>query len=300
MRADDEKKPRLVISFSGGRTSAVMLKMCLDKYSDTHDIAITFANTGCEHPDTLRFVDDVDRHFCRPMGYRVIWLEAIIHGPGKGPTARVVNYDTACRDGSVFEAAIVKHGVFNKVNPACTSRLKVSPMEEYIRRQIGWKRDTYHTAIGIRADEIDRVSGKRIENRLVYPLADAGWRKRDVNEFMARFDWDLSLPGDHHGNCTWCWKKSKRKLMTLAKEDPSIFDFPDRMEKKHGHINKGKFTGRNVFFRENRSAQDILRLAKTETFTPYEDDTFDQAEMFSPEWDTGSGCGESCEIGADE
>jgi len=40
------KKPRLAISFSGGRTSAVMTKLCVDKFSNTHDIEITFAHTG--------------------------------------------------------------------------------------------------------------------------------------------------------------------------------------------------------------------------------------------------------------
>lgn len=31
-------KPRLAISFSGGRTSAVMTKLCLERYRESHDI----------------------------------------------------------------------------------------------------------------------------------------------------------------------------------------------------------------------------------------------------------------------
>ena len=66
-------KPKLAISFSGGRTSAVMTKLCVDKFSETHDIAITFANTGSEHENTLKFVDQCDKHF----GWNVVWVEAV-------------------------------------------------------------------------------------------------------------------------------------------------------------------------------------------------------------------------------
>ena len=52
---------KICISFSGGRSSAVMTKMVLQKYPDA-EIQITFANTGFEHEDTLRFVNDCDRH----------------------------------------------------------------------------------------------------------------------------------------------------------------------------------------------------------------------------------------------
>lgn len=291
-------KPRLAISFSGGRSSAVMLKRCLELYDATHDILITFANTGCEHEDTLRFVHDVDRHFAAG---RVVWIEAEIHGAGKGPTAKVVTYETASRNGEPFRAAVAKHGVFSKSHPQCTTRLKEEPMLDY-RRQHGWEPLTYDTAIGIRADEIDRVSSRAAEQRFVYPLVDEGWTKRMVNKYMAQFDWDLNLPGDHFGNCVWCWKKSLRKLMTVAKQEPSAFDFPGEMERWHGTINNGdqEQPAPRVFFRGKRSAQDILREAFTQNFEPYTDDKFDDPELFDHLLDVGSGCGESCEVGADE
>ena len=55
-----------------------------------------------------------------------------------------------------------------------------------------------------------------------------------------------------------------------------------------------------VFFRGHRSAQDILKLAQTENFKPYTDAELQQQQLFDPDLDVGSGCGESCEIGADE
>lgn len=291
-------KPRLAISFSGGRSSAVMLKLCLDKYSETHDILITFANTGCEHEETLRFVDAVDKHIA---GGKVVWIEAKIHGKGKGPTAKVVTYETASRNGEPFEAAIAKHGVFCRTHPQCTSRLKEEPMISY-RRSQGWHAGSYDTAIGIRADEIDRCSSKAKEKRFIYPLVEAGYRKQDVNLFLQQFEWDLKIPNDAYGNCVWCWKKSLRKLMTLAQDDPSIFDFPGNMERKYGMVHNSKVqpSEPRVFFRGRKSAQDIIKLSQTEEFKRYVDAEYHQQDLFDPDLDVGSGCGESCEIGADE
>ncbi len=62
---------KIAISFSGGRSSAVMTQLVLQKYPDA-EIEITFANTGFEHEDTLRFVNDCDRHL---FGGRVVWIE---------------------------------------------------------------------------------------------------------------------------------------------------------------------------------------------------------------------------------
>jgi hypothetical protein len=70
-------------------------------------------------------------------------------------------------------------------------------------------------------------------------LVTENWRKRDVNEFMAQFDWDLDLPSDAWGNCVHCFKKTLRKLMTVAKADPSKFDLPGELERKYGMLNKG-------------------------------------------------------------
>lgn len=285
-----------------------MVDRCLQKYSDTHEISIVFANTGQEHEATYAFVDAVDRHFCQPRGYEVVWIEAVMHEPGTGPSAKVVDFETASRDGTPFEAAIQKHGVFGPTHPQCTSRLKTEPMRWYRRNVLGWERGTYDTAIGIRGDEMDRMSSKRKEKRLIYPLVEEGWRKRDVNEYMSQFEWDLDLPNDAFGNCTWCWKKSLRKLYTVAQEDPSVFRFPDQMERQYGHINRGTQEQREdrVFFRGRRSAMDIIKEADELDFEPYRDELFTQVEMWGtvdhdPVLDASSGgCGSSCEVGADE
>ena len=295
-------KPKLAISFSGGRTSAVMTKLCVEKFSDTHDIAITFANTGCEHENTLKFVDQCDKHF----GWNVVWVEAVVNPEkGKGIRHKVVCYETAARYGEPFEAYIAKYGLPGPTHPQCTSRLKEEVMYDH-RRSMGWNNRSYWTAIGIRADEMDRISEKRIEKQFVYPLADAGWTKEDVKRECASWPFDLELEGEHWGNCVWCWKKSMRKLLTLAKEDPTAFDFPKRMEEKYQLVRDGDYErdGEHQIFRKRMSTVDVLKMARTTNFEPYVDTDQLDFGFSQPSYDvfldTGSACGESCEIGADE
>lgn len=291
-------RPKLAISFSGGRSSAVMTKLCLEEYGDSHDIVVTFANTGCEHPATLDFVRDCDLHW----GFNTVWLEAVVtHGQRIGIRHKIVNHETASRNGEPYEEAVKKHGVFNVANPKCTSRLKTEVMESFLSREMGWntrigQRD-YDTAVGIRADEIDRLSSKSEAYRFIYPLVDFGYTKEMVNAFMRQYPFDLALPSDAYGNCVWCWKKSLRKLMTVAKEDPSAFDFPARLEAQYGELNAKNSLGLRVFFRESRSTQDILAMAQTVKFEAYSDSG--QLTIWDELLDLGGACSDGCEIGHD-
>lgn len=285
-------KPRLVISFSGGRTSAVMTKRLIEEKRDTHELAVTFANTGQEHNATLDFVNECDKRF----GWGVVWLEALIDARnGKGVRYKIVTYETASRKGEPFEAYIAKYGIPNAGSPQCTSRLKIEVINAYILKGLGWRKNTYKTAIGIRADESDRMS-KVKGHRFIYPLVDQGMTKEKVIQEVRSWSFDLMLD-EHFGNCTWCWKKSNRKLLTLAKHNPEIFDFPVRMEEKYGlhkFVPTDKATKR-VFFRGHRSAMDILDLARKGNFEEFTDK---YSISFDPDMDMSSGCGmSSCEIG---
>ena len=277
-----------------------MTKLCVEKFKDTHDIAITFANTGSEHENTLKFVDQCDKHF----GWNVVWIEAVVNPErGKGIRHKVVTYETAARDGEPLEADFAKHGLPGPGWLHCTRDTKELPIKDYLK-SLGWKWGEFWIAIGIRSDEMDRVSQNREKLKFVYPLVDAGWTKEDVKAECMSWPFDLDLKGEHYGNCTWCWKKSLRKHMTLALESPEVFDFPRRMEEKYSHITTTNDPNMSrQMFRKNMTTVDIIEMARTTDFEPYVD--IDQSQLFSQAnydvfLDTGSACGESCEIGADE
>lgn len=62
-----------IISFSGGRTSGMMLKTMIDDYGGRlpENVKVCFANTGKEHPATLEFVHECATQF----DCEIIWLE---------------------------------------------------------------------------------------------------------------------------------------------------------------------------------------------------------------------------------
>jgi hypothetical protein len=177
-------------------------------------------------------------------------------------------------------------------------------MKSYLQSR-GFKFGKYKdhdTAIGIRADEMDRVDPNFEKNRFIYPLVDRGITKRDVAIAIKSWEFDLGIKGDHFGNCRWCWKKSMRKLMTVMTECPNAFHFPELMEHIYGTTKanlKAGHNGRRYFFRNHMSVEDIRQMA-SKGFRPYTDDPHQHAYDFDPDLDTGSSCGESCEIGADE
>lgn len=270
---------RLLISFSGGRTSAYMAHRLLTEHPAREKLVV-FANTGQEHEATLTFVDHCDL----VLGFNTIWIEAVVaEERGVGVRANVVDFLTASRDGAPFEGVIKKYGIPGPSMPLYTKELKARPITAYLR-SIGWKTGSYATAIGIRVDEIDRLAPDAGQRKIIYPLVKWGIRKEDVRAFWDQQPFDLKLP-EHLGNCTWCWKKSMRKHLTLARDYPEIFEFPRRMEQLYPHAGPGKTGEPKRFFRGKRTTDDLIAMSR-EPFDKFVDPTFD----------LNDGCAESCEV----
>lgn len=300
MKTDKPKnmKPRLFISFSGGRTSALMTKLCFEKYGETHDIEVLFANTGSEHPNTLEFVHRCDQEF----GWGVVWIEAFFNlDHGEGVTPRVVTYETASRNNEPFHWFIKKNGLPSPENPSCTNRLKEDPMHKYIQQVLGWEKGSYDTAIGLRADEMDRVNAFYKSLRFIYPLLDMGVTGEMVKLELMTWDFDLDLPSDAYGNCVGCWKKTKRKLLTLITDAPEHFAFWKTMETQYRYHKPSKkmkkFRLPRVIQRKHKTTKMLEFEAQQGRFTPYRDASHLQTDLFDPIMDHSLGCGESCEVG---
>jgi hypothetical protein len=282
------RKETMFISFSGGRTSGYMCHWLLENKSDEYDFIFVFANTGLEHEKTLDFVDQCDKH----MGLNLVWVEGVAHyDERQGSTHNIVDYKTASRKGEPFESVIKKYGIPNMDYPHCTRELKTNPMQSY-KASLGFARK-HPMAIGIRADEIDRISPTAKENGLIYPLVI--WTQStmaDVRHWWSNQDYDLDIP-EHHGNCLTCWKKSDRKLWTIAKYEPEWFEFFDRMEKTYPDAGAGDQS--RVFFRGYRSAQDILKESQ-QPFTEFKDQMPPLQSGLFPSIDIEEDCGAGCEI----
>lgn len=201
-----------------------------------------FANTGQESDETLDFVDRCDKEF----GLNVVWVEAVVHQGRIASTHKVVTYETATRrkeiEGPYLEV-VKKYGIPNAGYPHCTRDLKENPIHHYIWNVVGWKKGTYQTAIGIRGDEPRRLKrGEHWQNK-IYPLADMiNVSQVQIWDFWKGQAFDLGIE-DYEGNCAWCFRKCEKKLLRIAKNDPTIFVFPDHIEKNYGHVGKNKING---------------------------------------------------------
>ena len=299
---------RLFISFSGGETSALMTNWCLSNLKDKYkEIKIVFANTGQEREETLEFIKECDEHF----GFDTVWVEAVVHhGQRKASSHKIVDFESASRNGEPFEETIKKYGIPNQAFPSCTRDLKLAPMKSYMRA-VGWEAGSYDTAIGIRIDEMDRINPKHEQLKIIYPMVSgAPMTKADVNTFWALQPFRLRLKG-YEGNCSWCWKKSLRKHLTLMKERPDLYEFPKRMEALYPNVGP-EFSKSNdemvskiaagykrTFFRGGMSADDLEKMAQTEDFEPASDDHVVYSDFALAGLnldDSLGGCSEHCEV----
>ncbi|MFW2160818.1 phosphoadenosine phosphosulfate reductase family protein [Acinetobacter beijerinckii] len=249
------KKP-YHISFSGGRTSAYMTYYLLNNFSHKYDFIVTYANTGLELEKTLEFVRNCDQQF----GFNTVWLEPVIHPKKRaGTTHKIVSFETATRNTDLFESMIEKYGIPNIVYKHCTRELKIRPMDSYLR-SLGLKPKNVPTAIGIRVDESRRCSSDSEKKNLVYPLiADHPVDKYFILDWWSKQAFDLGLE-EHDGNCNMCFEKSFPKLLKQLESNPDALAFHLRMERIHGQTNNKPNMPDRVFFRQNKSALDVLGM----------------------------------------
>lgn len=215
------------ISFSGGRTSAYMLWRVLQSNGGLPEEArVCFANTGKEDEATLRFVKECGERW----GVEIVWVEYRAEEPGFA----VVSFETASREGEPFEAIIRKRNYLpNPVTRFCTSELKIRTMYKQLKSS-GWheRHDGWDQMIGIRADEMRRVSKIRArgtssetsKETMLLPLADAGVRLRDIEQFWAAQPFGLELPTVNGrtlaGNCDLCFLKPAGQVASLIAQEP--------------------------------------------------------------------------------
>lgn len=217
------------ISFSGGRTSAYMLRQILDAHGGTlpTDVHVTFANTGKERPETLDFVRECGDRW----GVLIHWIEY----QTDAPKFRDVNHDSAARNGEPFTALVRSRGYLpNPVTRLCTADLKIKPMRRWMSAQ-GY--DHWTVIIGLRYDEPARVAKISAPSRERFtreaPLYRAKVTKADVLAFWAAQPFDLHLQ-QHEGNCDLCFLKGINKRLRIMRDRPDLAEWWIERERETG------------------------------------------------------------------
>jgi hypothetical protein len=281
-----------VMMFSSGRTSAALAKY-IKSNKNYKNVIYVFLNTGREREESLIFADRCDKEF----NLNLIWLEAVINsGKGNVTGYKIVNFETASRNGEPFEEMMKKYPMPNNAGVMnCTRELKQRPIDAFLKEKasefIFWKwilkfgnhielteqlvpetnlKSTsifknfksevnieIKRIIGIRHDEAHRKSINAEAEGIVYPFCDeVPVDVRNIRKFWDSQPFDLELK-DYEGNCDLCFKKSLKKRLTIIHENPKIAEWWKDMEEKYATEENPRFD-----LRTHASIAEQIELAK--------------------------------------
>jgi len=200
-----------VINFSGGRTSAYMLRRILD-VGLRPDVHVLFADTGKERAETYDFIEACGEH----------WN---------------VHIKRVHRPGGFAQLITDRQFLPNPVMRFCTSELKIEPMRAFMERQ-GYA--TWTNVVGFRADESKRVQRTRQRESestdpwtSAFPLYGAGRTEADVMAFWRGQPFDLQLR-KHEGNCDLCFLKGVSIRSGIMRDRPDLAAWWVEQERRTG------------------------------------------------------------------
>jgi len=285
-----KKNDNIICATSAGLTSVMMAIKMKEWYPDCNVVNV-FLNTSKEDERSLIFMDECDKYY----GLNLVYLEAVINkNKNKGTDYKVTSFENLKRNGEIFEDGIKKYGIPSVANKWCNRELKIVPLKKFADNLFG--SENWSLAIGIRIDEIDRVSEGYKENNIFYPPFDHNISKKERNKFWLNEPIKLNLKG-YEGNCDFCFEKSKRKRMTIANENPDKLIWWNEMENKYSLIpidgkdqyNTMALNGGAFFGRMNESIQQIIEDAK-KPFSKATDEYIYDSDLFDFESDCGKNC----------
>lgn len=201
-----------IVSFSGGRSSAVLVDLAV-KMMVEHGIhfKFIFMDTSAEHQKTYDFINKIVDHYKIDL----VCLRVEINPElGRGNSYRVISLDECKPDYAVFTAMLEKYGTPYIGGQFCTDRLKTTPYKKYCDEHFG--KNNYRTWIGIRADEPKRL---RTKPNTKYLADICNYTKQDVLNFWHKMPFDLEIP-EHLGNCVLCIQKSACKIALACRDEP--------------------------------------------------------------------------------
>lgn len=269
-----------VCSFSGGRTSAYLCKILLEKFGKDN-VEFVFMDTGAEHPKTYSFIKKCNQHFNLDLKCLRAKFDDKL---GVGTTYALVDVKDINCDFIPFNQMMRKYGVPYIGGMFCTDRMKTTPFKKYCQDVFG--ADNYETWLGIRVDEQRRLKSKE---GIKYLADISDFDKQDVLDFWKGMPFDLEIP-EWLGNCVFCPKKSNLKLAAAQRDEPEIYhkwldclyDDNVRYDSKTGHYSK--------MYRGRQSLESLIM-----SFDGLTGESIKKRLRVTKTLDTNS-CSESCEV----
>lgn len=205
---------RVVVWFSAGVTSAVAAKITLNKYQDKLPVHLVFCDTGSEHDDNFRFMDDVSK-----------WLDVPVE---------IIRNEKYKDTHEVYRSS----GFIKSIHGAkCTHELKKLPRRQYENLS------TDLQVFGYDADEVDRAN-RFIENnpevRVWFPLLDEGITKSTARQILLQHGIKEPVTyslGFANANClkTGCVKGGMGYWNHFKKFNPDAFWEMAKIEREVAH-----------------------------------------------------------------
>lgn len=287
-----ENNNNIFCSISSGYSS-ILMAIKMKEWYPNHNVIYGMANTSKERKESLDFMNECDKYF----NLNMVWIEGIINQEkNKGTDYKITTFENLITNGDLMENGIKKYGVPSKINKWCNRELKLIPMKKYVDSIFGV--NNYSIALGIRFDEMDRISENYKTNNIFYPLIENKIDSRLRNKFWNNQPVKIKIPA-FKGNCDFCFEKSKRKILTIIKEDFDLIKWWLDKENKYSKMqldNKDSYNAYVVdnginFSRGNQSFLELIEEAKN-PFRSATDEYIYESDMF----DLEDECGNSCEI----
>jgi len=196
-----DKKPRHILSLSGGKDSTALAIMLRDRIPD---LEYVFSDTDKELPETYEYLAKLEAF----LGKKIVKL---------------------C-DERGFDHWLKVYGGYLPSSRMrwCTKILKIKPFEKYIGD------DEVYMYIGIRADE-NRGGYKPSKPNIhpVYPFVDEGMVLDDIHRILEESGVDFPKYYDwrSRSGCFFCFYQQKGEWLGLKENHPELYEKAKEYEK---------------------------------------------------------------------
>lgn len=206
-------------SYGGGVQSTAALVLATQGRIDFQ--TFFFANVGddSEHPQTLRYVEEVAKPFAADNGIELVELHKV-----RRDGERETLLGRLLKPGSRSLPIPVRMSNGAPGQRSCTADFKIRVIAKELKRRGATVADPAIVGIGISVDEIERarpgIDPKSPFQSRTYPLLDLGMHRSDCLRVIA----EAGLPQPGKSACFFCPFHDQNAWVELRRHTPELFD----------------------------------------------------------------------------